>query len=54
MRVIVGLVLLYLGYSVVRGATGVVLDVLGVIMLVTAAIGYCPLYGACKINTNRQ
>lgn len=52
-RVVVGIVLLYLGLSVLKGTLGVVADILGVVMLVTAAVGYCPLYGVCKIRTNK-
>lgn len=43
-RAILGIVLLGLGIFVVKGTWGVVLDVLGVIMLVTAATGFCLLY----------
>lgn len=43
-RVIVGIVLLGLGVFVVKGPWGIVLDVMGVIALVTGAAGYCLLY----------
>jgi hypothetical protein len=43
-RVVLGVVLLYVGIMVVGGAWGIVLDVLGVIALVTGVTGFCLLY----------
>lgn len=44
-RAILGVVLLYVGFFVLAGTTlGIVLDVLGVIAVVTAATGFCLLY----------
>jgi hypothetical protein len=44
-RAILGVVLLYVGFFVLAGtALGIVLDVLGVIAVVTAATGFCLLY----------
>ena len=43
-RAVIGLVLLGLGIFVVHGWFGVVLDVLGVVALFTAATGFCLLY----------
>ena len=43
-RAVLGAVLLLLGVFVVKGTWGIVLDVLGVVLLVTAAIGFCLLY----------
>ncbi|MBV5266947.1 MAG: DUF2892 domain-containing protein [Burkholderiaceae bacterium] len=51
-RAVAGVVLLYLGFGgVLGGAFGVVADVLGVVMLVTAAVGFCPLYAMFKFST---
>ncbi len=53
-RVILGLVLIYAGWAVVEprfGLWSIVALVVGVILLVTGAIGYCALYSVLKINT---
>jgi len=43
-RVVLGVVLLYLGIMSVAGIWGIVLDVLGAIALITGVVGFCPLY----------
>jgi len=43
-RVILGVIVLYLGIAVVGGTWGIVLDVIGAIALFTAATGFCLLY----------
>jgi hypothetical protein len=44
-RAVLGAVLLYVGFFVLAGTPlGIVLDVLGVIGVVTAATGFCLLY----------
>jgi hypothetical protein len=43
-RVVLGVVLLYLGIMSVAGGWGIVLDVLGAIALITGVVGFCPLY----------
>jgi len=53
-RVVVGVILLGLGIFVVGGWVGIVLDVLGVVMLVTAAVGFCPLYTLFGMNTRSK
>jgi hypothetical protein len=51
-RAVLGVVLLYLGFGgALSGALTVVADVLGVVMLLTSAIGFCPLYALFKIKT---
>ncbi len=53
-RVILGLILLYVGWSVIQpqfGLWSIVALVVGVVLLVTGAIGTCPLYSLLKINT---
>jgi len=44
------LVYLYIG-GIVTGAFGIILVVLGVILLITSVIGFCPLYKLFKIST---
>lgn len=53
-RVILGAVFLYLGFGVVSGGWGVVLIVLGLLALVTGAVGFCPIYWITKYRTNRD
>jgi hypothetical protein len=37
----------------VTGPIGIVLLVIGAVFLLTAIIGFCPLYAAFKLNTNK-
>lgn len=54
-RAFAGVVLLYLGFGVFGGsALAIVMDVLGVVMLATAAIGFCPLYSLFKFSTLKK
>ena len=51
-RAVLGVVLLYLGFGgVLSGVGAIVADVVGVVMLLTGAVGFCPLYTLFKINT---
>ena len=52
-RAIVGVVLLVL-LAVTTGWLQIIVGVLGVIMLVTAITGVCPLYIPFKIDTNKK
>ncbi|RPH62863.1 MAG: DUF2892 domain-containing protein [Chloroflexi bacterium] len=54
-RVVVGIVLLYLGFGgVLGGVLAIVADIFGVIMLLTGAIGFCPLYTLFKFSTLKK
>ncbi len=53
-RIIVGLVLVGLGFFSISGTVGVIVGILGLILLVTGAIGWCPLYMPFKINTRKS
>ena len=51
-RAVAGVVLLYLGFGgVLAGGLAIVADLLGVVMLLTGAIGFCPLYALIKFST---
>ena len=53
-RAVIGIVLLYLGFGgVLSGATAIVVDILGVILLFTGAVGFCPLYMLFKFSTRK-
>jgi hypothetical protein len=54
-RIVLGLVLLYLGFSgIVGGGLGVLVIVLGFIPLLTGVAGWCPLYALFKIRTKQE
>lgn len=51
-RVVAGVVLLYLGFGgALSGTLAAMADVLGVVMLLTGALGFCPLYAIFKFST---
>ena len=52
-RVVLGLVLLYVGAAqvVTTGIPTYIIALLGLILLVTGATGYCALYSILKLNT---
>ena len=52
-RVLLGIVLLYLGWAgVVTGGWGVFLKIIGFVPLLTGLVGWCPLYALSKFRTN--
>jgi hypothetical protein len=53
-RAVAGIVLLYLGFGVLSGGLGIVADVVGVVLLLTGAVGFCPLYALIKFSTLKQ
>jgi hypothetical protein len=53
-RAVAGVVLLYLGFAVLAGALAIVVDVIGVVLLLTGAVGFCPLYALLKLSTLKQ
>ncbi len=51
-RVILSAIFAYLYFAgLVSGALGVILVVLGAVFLVTAFVGFCPLYAPFKFST---
>ncbi len=54
LRAVVGVGLLGLAFLVLEGALAVVLGTVGGILLVTGAIGWCPLYAIFKSGTRRE
>ena len=51
-RAIVAVILVYLFIGdIVTGAFGIILLVLGMILLITSVIGFCPLYVLFKTST---
>ena len=52
-RVIIGLAMLYVGFFVMTGIWGTVVGVLGLVPLITGAIGFCPIYTMIGGGTNK-
>ena len=51
-RVILGIVLIIIGWPVLGNSTlGIILDVIGVILLITAITGSCAIYRLLGIST---
>jgi hypothetical protein len=55
LRAVAGLALAVAAFAVGAGSTmGIILIVLAVILLVTAAVGFCPLYRLLGLRTNKE
>lgn len=55
LRIIGGLVLLVLWFlSIFQGTLAVVVLILGILLLVTGIVGFCPLYALLKISTKKS
>lgn len=53
-RSVAGVILLYLGFGgVLGGVTAIIAAALGAILLLTGAIGFCPLYALLKFSTKK-
>jgi hypothetical protein len=53
-RIVLGAVLLYLGWAgVVGGTLGIIFQWLGFLPLITGIIGWCPVYALLKVRTNK-
>lgn len=54
-RVVAGLAMLALGFGgIVTGTPGMVLKIVGFVPLLTAAIGFCPLYLPLGLSTRAR
>jgi len=54
LKVIVGIVLVVVGFAVLNGTVGIVVGVIGLIPLATGLIGWCPLYTLFNLKTKKQ
>jgi hypothetical protein len=53
-RVVVGLALLYLGWTgTVGGTLGEIFKYLGFVPVLTGIVGFCPIYSLFKFRTNK-
>ena len=54
-RAVAGVVLLCLGFGgALAGGLAIVADEVGLVLLVTAAVGFCPLYAMLKFSTLKK
>lgn len=54
LRVLAGIVLLVLGFGgVLTGGWGLAAEIIGIILLVTGLVGFCPIYYLLKIRTKK-
>lgn len=54
-RAVAGVVLLYLGFGgMLNGTPAVIAEVVGVVLLLTGAVGFCPLYALVKFSTLKK
>jgi hypothetical protein len=52
LRILVGLILLFLGWAgIVGGTLGVVFKIVGFLPLLTGVVGYCPVYALFGVST---
>ena len=54
LRIIAGAALLYFGFLQMAGIWGVIVGIIGVVLLATGAIGWCPAYLPFGINTSKS
>ncbi len=52
-RIVLGIIFIILGFST-SGTLAIIFDVIGVILLLTAIIGFCILYVPFGINTCKR
>jgi len=52
-RSVIGVVLAGVGFGVMTGAGGIVVGVIGIVLLLTGLIGFCPLYVPLHFNTHK-
>lgn len=53
-RIVLGVVLLVVGFAVIGGTGGTILGVVGFVPLLTGLSGWCPLYSVFGFRTNKQ
>jgi len=53
-RAIGGVCLFVIGFFIVKGTLGLIMGIISLGLLITAALGYCALYPLLKIDTTRK
>lgn len=51
-RVVLGVVLLIVGFAVMGGTGGTIVGIVGLVPLLTGVTGFCPLYRLFNFKTN--
>ena len=54
LRVALGIAMAAIGLFVLKGTTGTLIGIIGLIPLVTGLVGFCPLYLPFKFSTNKR
>jgi len=54
LRIVLGIAMVDIGLFVLKGTTGTVVGIIGLIPLATGLVGFCPLYLPFKFSTNKQ
>ena len=52
-RIVLGVVLLIVGFGVMDGTAGVVIGIIALVPLITGLSGWCPLYSLVGFRTNK-
>ena len=52
-RIVLGLALIVIGYFVLGGTAGIIVGAIGIILLLTGLIGWCPLYLPFHFSTKK-
>ena len=52
-RIVLGVVLLIVGFGVMDGTAGVIVGIVGFVPLLTGLSGWCPLYSLFGFRTNK-
>lgn len=52
-RVVLGAALVVGGFFYVGGTLGIILGIVGLVFVVTGAIGFCPIYAVTGLRTNK-
>ena len=53
LRIVLGLVLVAVGFAVMSGTAGTIVGLVGFIPLVTGLLGWCPLYLPFRFSTRQ-
>jgi uncharacterized membrane protein len=53
-RAVVGVALIAAAYLLLSGVVGYVAGLVGLILIATAAVGFCPIYGLLNISTAKH
>jgi Inner membrane protein YgaP-like, transmembrane domain len=54
LRIVLGIAMAVIGLFVLKGTTGTVVGIIGLIPLATGLVGFCPLYLPWKFSTNKR